>query len=105
MEVTEGREIVRMNKKTFGIGVILGVAVCIAFNIYSFTQIEYLCLDCPVSYGLPFRIAEIGGFARPVSILWGGLIANLLIYIGAGILLIAAGKTLFRKPRRPRLDG
>jgi len=86
-----------MDRKTLWIGSLSGVAIWIAINVYSFTQIQYLCLDCAVSYGLPFKVAEIGGLAGTMRVMWIGLIADLLICIGAGIFLAGAAKALFGK--------
>jgi large-conductance mechanosensitive channel len=83
-------------------GTIVGVVIGLAANALSLAQIQYACMNCPVSYGIPFRIAEMDGYASPQRVLWGGVVANLLAFVVVGIFLLAAAKALSRRRRKPR---
>jgi H+/Cl- antiporter ClcA len=93
-----------VDRKTLIYGTIAGVILGIAANAYSLATIVYPCVNCKVSYGIPFKLAEMGGLYRDQRIFWDGLATDLLIFLVIGILLVAAGKALSRRRRIPRLE-
>ena len=88
-----------MNRKTLVLGTVLGAVVAVVANGFSLATIEYPCTNCTVSYGIPFRIAEMGGFYGSQKILWGGVAGDLAVFIVIGILL-AGVVDVFSRPRR-----
>jgi hypothetical protein len=91
-----------MEKRIPIFGAVVGVVIGVAVNIVSLAGIVFNCMDCPVSYGVPFVIVTMGGFGGPQRIFWGALIVDLLSFIVVGILLVAALKAVSRRRRRLR---
>ena len=87
-------------KKTPVLGAILGLLCGIAANIYAFTRIEFACLTCPVTYGVPYKVAEMAGYQGEHRVLWNGVAGDLLVFVGAGILLVAFVRALTRERRK-----
>jgi hypothetical protein len=82
------------------LGAVLGLICGIAANIYAFTRIEFECLTCAVSYGVPFKVAEMAGYRGEHRVLWNGVAGDLLVFVGAGILLVAFVRAHPRKRRK-----
>ncbi len=57
------------------------------------------CIDCGVSFGLPYEIFETDGFGGIYKIFWLGLVADILIglifSIGLGCVFQAIEKFIF----------
>jgi hypothetical protein len=99
-----------LDRKTLILGAVLGFVVGIAANVLSFALIEFECVTCTVSYGVPFQIAVMRGFHSSQQVFWGGVLADLLIFVAAGSLAAAAVKMFpgkrralsWEKPEPPR---
>ena len=91
--------------KAFYIGLLIGLLLFVAANIYNYDQmLEQGCCDCIVSFGLPFKLYETGGFFGETRILWDGLIADVLIAIPMSIGIGFICKRLFNtEPSHRRL--
>jgi hypothetical protein len=83
-------------------GILIGLVLCILWNAVSLLQVQISCVDCPVIFGFPFRVAEAGGLGAGYQILWLGLAADLLIGLGLGIGAVAVYEA--RRHRRTRLE-
>ena len=93
-------KILAVLKRTPVLGTVLGLFAALAANIYSFALIEYECVNCPVSYGTPFVVAEMTGFQGEHRVHWDGVAGDVLVFVAAGILLVAAVRALTRKRRK-----
>ena len=69
-------------------GFVSGLLLVIAANLISYYRMkaEPLLIDAATGFGLPFRLFAISGFGGGV-ILWGGLIANILLALCVGAAL------------------
>jgi hypothetical protein len=76
-----------MRSKTFMLGFFVTVLLFSAANIYSYCGMpaESTLDDGFVDFGLPFKVYAHGGFWTHSVILWGGLIANVLIAMSVGL--------------------
>jgi hypothetical protein len=73
-----------ISDKSFGIGFAIGLLPFIWLNIYTYDHMyEGSCDDCFVFFGFPLYLYQTGGFAGPTTILWDGLIANVVIALCA----------------------
>jgi hypothetical protein len=82
----------------FIIGFLMSPLIFLVANLYSYYRMrrEPVLIDTTVSFGLPFRIHMSGGFVGD-SILWPGLLINILIAICLGIILGLVSRRLLRK--------
>ena len=80
-----------MRSKRFIVGFVAGFALPAAANVYSYLRMGTTgradCDDCSVSFGFPFPLWVKGGFVGVSDVLWGGLLADALVAVGAGLLL------------------
>ena len=80
-----------MRSKRFIAGFVAGFALPAAANLYSYLRMGTTgradCNDCSVSFGFPFPLWVKSGFAAVSDVLWGGLLADALIALGAGLVL------------------
>ncbi len=68
-----------MQTKIYAVSFLIVFALFIVANYYSFAQMKYPCIDCSAEFGFPFRIWIERGIVGVRRILWGGLLADLLI--------------------------
>jgi hypothetical protein len=85
----------QMRSKTFTVGFLLGLVLFVAANFYSYSQMYMPCDDCTMSFGMPFRIWQFGGFVSVAKILWLGLVLDVAIAVCASFLLGWALEKLF----------
>ncbi|MBK8811915.1 MAG: hypothetical protein IPN69_14460 [Acidobacteria bacterium] len=65
---------------SFWIGFTFGVILFLVINVSDVVkQSSRICFDCDKGYGKPFRIYESGSMIHNREILWGGVIADVLI--------------------------
>ncbi|HEX6185154.1 MAG TPA: hypothetical protein VFZ44_14805 [Pyrinomonadaceae bacterium] len=80
-----------MRSRRFIVGFVVGSALPAAANLYSYLRMGTTgradCNDCSVSFGFPFPLWVKGGFVGVSYVLWGGLLADALIAVGAGVAL------------------
>src|SRR4051812_36730544 len=80
-----------MRSKLFLVGLVLGAAPFVAANIYVYRRMGFhgggSCSDCAFSFGFPFPLWVEGGFVGVARILWGSLLADVLIAVAAGVIL------------------
>jgi hypothetical protein len=80
-----------MRYKPLVLGFLVGLVPFVAANIYGYHKLGLAgggaCSDCFFSFGFPFPIWIEGGFVGVAHVLWGGLIADTSIAVGAGVIL------------------
>ena len=80
-----------MRSKRFIAGFVVGFALLAAVNLFSYLRMGDTgradCNDCSVSFGFPFPLWVKGGFVGVSDVLWGGLLADALVAVGAGLVL------------------
>lgn len=80
-----------MRAKLFIVGLAVGLAPFVAANVYGYLSMgstgSAACNDCSVSFGFPFPVWVEGGFVSVKRVLWGGLLADLLLAVAAAFLL------------------
>lgn len=77
-----------------------------AANIYGYRRMGFhgggRCDDCSFSFGFPFPLWVEGGFVGAAHVMWGGLLADAVVAMGAGLLLGLALMTVAGARRRLR---
>jgi hypothetical protein len=65
------------------IGFLCGLLLCTGVNYFDYqgTYSEPWCFDCFLSFGVPFKMWGTGGFVGITKFHWGGLIANIFVWI------------------------
>ena len=95
-----------MRAKSFIVGLVVGLAPFVAANVYDYLRMgstgSAACNDCSVSFGFPFPLWVEGGFVSVKRLLWGGLVADVLIAAAAGVILGLVLTTLPAARRRLR---
>jgi hypothetical protein len=80
-----------MRYKSFLVGLAVGLVPFVCANVYGYLSMGSpggaACNDCSVSFGFPFPLWVEGGFVSVKRILWGGLLADLLIAVVVGVTL------------------
>jgi hypothetical protein len=80
-----------MLSKRFIVGFVTGFGLLAAANVYSYLRMGTIgradCDDCSVSFGFPLPLWVKGGFVGVSDVLWGGLLADALVAVGAGLVL------------------
>ena len=93
-----------MRSRRFIVGFVVGFALPAAANLYSYLRMGVTgradCNDCSVSFGFPFPLWVKGGFVGVSDVLWGGLLADALIAVGAGLALGFVLTLISRAPYR-----
>jgi hypothetical protein len=72
-----------MQVKAKAIGFLLGLLLCGLVNFADYQSVYYslpFCLDCFLSFGVPFTMCGTGGFATVTKFFWGGLTANIFVW-------------------------
>jgi hypothetical protein len=69
---------------------VMGVA-----NLVDFRRLHY-CDDCPLLYGVPFKFLHAGGFAWIAEFIWRGVIGNMLLVVGVGLIAGFAWNVVLR---------
>lgn len=77
--------------RAFAAGFFGGMLLLVAVNVYSYNNMnEEECFDCIQGFGFPFRLYEQGTILHLETILWPGLLADVLVVIcvsvGIGLL-------------------
>jgi hypothetical protein len=75
-----------MKRTFFMVGFVLGLALFVAANIYSYRFVEPPCCDFTAPFGFPLPMGTFGGFTGSTNIFWPGLIGNALVSLGAGFV-------------------
>jgi hypothetical protein len=80
-----------MRVRLFIIGLAAAVALFVAANVYGYLSMastgRAACPDCSASFGFPFAVWVEGGFVSVRRVLWGGLLADALVALAAGVAL------------------
>lgn len=80
-----------MPSKRFIVGFLAGFALLAAANVYSYLRMGVTgradCNDCSVSFGFPWPLWVKGGFVGVSDVLWGGLLADALVAVVAGVVV------------------
>ena len=79
-----------MNSKIFTVSFLIGIVCFVALNIYSYSNVVDPMCSFPNEFGVPFTLGTYGGFVTTTHILWGGLIANLIIALCFSCVLALA---------------
>jgi hypothetical protein len=86
----------RQNIVRHGVSLLAAVCLFVAINYKNFSRPQY-CADCSYLYGVPFTFFREGGFAGTREIVWGGVVADLLVGMVCAAALAWAWKLLFYK--------
>lgn len=83
-------------------GFLFGILLFAASNLYSYYMMpeESSMADGFVSFGVPFEVYSYGGFYGHSVILWEGIVANIFIALGSGVICAYAFENLLRTPSR-----
>ena len=86
----------RLRSRIFLIGFFGGLLLFFAANLLSYYRMkaEPVLIDAYVSFGLPFEFYASRGFAGE-AVLWGNLVADVMIALSVSMLLGWASAKLF----------
>lgn len=91
-----------MRSKRFIVGFVAGFALLAVANLFSYLRMgvtgRAACPDCSVSFGFPFPLWVRGGFVAVSDVLWRGLLADVLVAVGVGLLLGFAFRLTSKAP-------
>ena len=76
-----------MYRRFFTTGLLLGLVLFGAANLYSYWIVKPPCCDVGASFGFPFPIGTYGVFHGAIAINWQGMISNALTSLGVGFVL------------------
>ncbi|MCW5959818.1 MAG: hypothetical protein KIS76_06610 [Pyrinomonadaceae bacterium] len=79
-----------MNSKIFIVIFLAGFTCFVVINIHSFSQVVDPMCSFPNEFGFPFTLGNYGGFVTTTNILWGGLVANLVVALCSSLILALA---------------
>ena len=68
------------------VGFFLGVAFFVAANLYSYQLAEPPCCDRSISFGIPFPLAETGGYFGGTRFIVPGVIADVIAALVASVV-------------------
>ncbi|HZS06319.1 MAG TPA: hypothetical protein VFD58_15870 [Blastocatellia bacterium] len=69
----------------FAAGFLLGQLCFIAANAWSYWHMVIPCEDCGGGFGFPFDWYRVGGYIGTVSMIWSGLVADVIIVLFVSI--------------------
>jgi hypothetical protein len=79
----------------FGVSMFATLSVLVVINYFAYLQ-QSFCADCVVSYGLPFKFTEEGGFVTVRRFLWGGVVGDLVVVLATAAVITWAWKRFSR---------
>ena len=68
-----------MSRTFFNFGFFLGIAFFLTANMYSYHVAEPPCCDFSIPFGIPFPLAQTGGFAGGTRFIVLGVIADVIV--------------------------
>lgn len=83
----------------FTIGFTIGLLIFVSANVVTYCRMigePPILTDVPTSFGFPFKLHVSSGFGG-ASIIWSGLIANLLIAVCGSAILGLLARLVFKK--------
>ncbi|HKY26357.1 MAG TPA: hypothetical protein VJM12_00270 [Pyrinomonadaceae bacterium] len=86
-----------MQRKLFVLVFICGMVLFAIANIVDYSRTNPPCCDFSAPFGVPLTLGWWGGFVGGMSIVWQGLIADILIAAVSSLLLAFIAEKLFRK--------
>ena len=93
-----------MRARAFTIGFCFGLLPFIVANIHGYRSLSRWiysssCFDCGGAFGFPLEMFGYTGFISSWFVMWGGLTANLVIALCAGLVAGLVCRRLFGGPR------
>lgn len=77
-----------MRTKASAVGFFSALLLLIVVNVYSYTKMsEEECFDCVKGFGFPFRLYESGTILHLETILWPGLLADVLVAVCVSVVI------------------
>ena len=86
-----------MQSKVFALIFICGMALFAIANVVDYSRTYPPCCDFSAPFGVPLTLGWVGGFVGGMSLVWQGLIANILIAAASSLLLAFIVERLIRK--------
>jgi hypothetical protein len=75
-----------LSRPFFTIGFFLGLGLFVAANVYSYHVAEQPCCDFSVAFGIPFPLAQTGGFTGGTHFIVLGVIADVIVGFVASLV-------------------
>ena len=80
----------------YGISVFVSLCLFVAINYMNFKRPRD-CADCFYLYGVPFTFFREGGFVSIRELIWGGVVADLLVVMACAAALAWAWSLLLNR--------